>query len=455
MAIKVKTQYLGHFNMPRHCVACGGAPGLKTKTASASKSDWSGKRTTSLRLEFPLCQECAEVGKDTRFAIAIRLLGVLVSVPLCLLFTFMGSSIGQGAAVLGGVVLSLAVFLVAVWVSSLVNTRGMTPEQRERRRLVNRSVKIAGFRAPGLFSKGWILFKFENDAFGNEFSALNMGDIDLAMAGRRGISRGRLLAVLSAIALLSIAAAIVLVMRDQNASSTGASRTRQATVAATPTTRLKPTPKSPTSTRARPTTVSDSAQSGCPPGVTFVQDVTVPDGTQFSPGESFTKVWRVRSSGCSAWEAGSRWVFVSGHPLGAADGVDVPDMPLGETVDLSVAMRAPDQPGSYKSYWQMQSPDGHRFGDQAYALIVVPGQAAAPDTRPTVSIVIVNNTGGTLVLNLDGPAQYTFTLEPGSHTVQVVPGEYTYSGRACGGRFTGKSPRTISEQTTEWSWKCD
>ncbi len=212
----------------------------------------------------------------------------------------------------------------------------------------------------------------------------------------------------------------------------------------------------PTAMRTRPTALPTptATQSGCLPDAKFVQDVSVPDGTQFQPGESFTKVWRIRSSGCAAWGSGARWVFVSGDRMGAPDGIDMPDTLLGQTADLSVPMKAADQPGTYKGYWQMQGPDGRRFGDQAYVLIVVPGAQATPDTRPTVSIVIVNNTGGTLRLNLNGPAQYRFTFAPGSHTVQMVPGEYSYSGWACGGGFTGSKTMTISEQTTEWTWAC-
>ena len=209
-------------------------------------------------------------------------------------------------------------------------------------------------------------------------------------------------------------------------------------------------PMTPTPTR---TPAPTHTPTPCLPNATFVQDVAVPDGTELMPGESFTKVWRVRSSGCMPWEAGTRWVFVSGERMGAPDGVAVPDTPPGGTADIAVPMQAPTIPGTYKGYWQMQTPGGRRFGDRIYVMIVVPQPIPTPDTRPTVSILIINDTGGTLYLTLSGPAEYSFTLAPGNHYIQVMPGEYSYTGRGCGGA-PKSGTTTLSEVTADWRWWC-
>ena len=130
-------------------------------------------------------------------------------------------------------------------------------------------------------------------------------------------------------------------------------------------TQAAPTPK-PTRTPAI-TPVSRS----CPPNATYLRDVSVPDGTEFAPGEFFTKVWSIRSTGCAPWPAGTRLVFDSGDRMEAPTGVDVPETPLGSVADVSVLMFAPDTPGTYKGYWQMEAPDGTRFGDRFYLMIVV------------------------------------------------------------------------------------
>jgi hypothetical protein len=115
----------------------------------------------------------------------------------------------------------------------------------------------------------------------------------------------------------------------------------------------------------------ESISPSCPPGATFVADVTIPDGTELAPGEAFAKTWRIRSSGCAPWPAGSQLVFVSGDGMGGSGGVEVAETPLGETADITVQLTAPEDAGTYKGYWQMQAPDGTPFGDQFYVMIVV------------------------------------------------------------------------------------
>jgi len=111
--------------------------------------------------------------------------------------------------------------------------------------------------------------------------------------------------------------------------------------------------------------------SSCLPDAVFVTDVSIPDGTVFSPNEAFSKVWRIRSSGCSSWPNGTRLVFVNGNKMDGPDSVEVAETSLGSTVDVAVSLIAPVTLGTYKGYWQMQSPDGTRFGDTIYVMIVV------------------------------------------------------------------------------------
>ena len=44
----------------------------------------------------------------------------------------------------------------------------------------------------------------------------------------------------------------------------------------------------------------------------------------------------------------------------------------------------------------------------------------------TVGVRIINNTGGSLTLNLSGLAAYSFTLQPGTNSIYVIPGTYNY-----------------------------
>ena len=107
------------------------------------------------------------------------------------------------------------------------------------------------------------------------------------------------------------------------------------------------------------------------PGATFVADITVSDGAEFSPGESFSKTWRIRSTGCAPWPIGTRLVFDSGDQMGETNNVEVAETALASTRDIAIQLTAPDTVGTYKGYWQMEAPDGTRFGDRFYVMIVV------------------------------------------------------------------------------------
>ena len=60
--------------------------------------------------------------------------------------------------------------------------------------------------------------------------------------------------------------------------------------------------------------------------------------------------------------------------------------------------------------------------------------AVTPTTVCVVdsNININNNTGGKLRLNLSGPADYSFSLEPGGTSLSVCSGTYTYFAYGCG-----------------------
>jgi uncharacterized protein YraI len=49
------------------------------------------------------------------------------------------------------------------------------------------------------------------------------------------------------------------------------------------------------------------------------------------------------------------------------------------------------------------------------------------------SIVITNDTGGSVTLYLNGPASFSFNLGTGESTVSVCPGSYSYTAYGCGG----------------------
>lgn len=124
--------------------------------------------------------------------------------------------------------------------------------------------------------------------------------------------------------------------------------------------------------------------SGCTLDARFAEDITVPDNTAIEGGEAFRKTWRIRNAGTCDWEVGTQWVFASGDPLGGPASVSAPAAAAGAEVDVSVDFVAPQTPGVYRSTWQLQTPDGRRFGSLFYVKIVVPEVSSEVTELPFV-----------------------------------------------------------------------
>lgn len=120
----------------------------------------------------------------------------------------------------------------------------------------------------------------------------------------------------------------------------------------------------------------------------FVADVTIPDGTVFTPNAVFTKTWRVRNNGTCAWE-NFGLVFVGGTQMAASAIFPVPTTQPGATADLVVPMTAPSNYGNYAATWRLRNAAGQLFGTNLTVVISVPSPATAvPPTNtppPTVA----------------------------------------------------------------------
>lgn len=141
----------------------------------------------------------------------------------------------------------------------------------------------------------------------------------------------------------------------------------QAAVANPPTQAVLPTSTTAplaTSTLAVPTNTllpQATATSDCDKAE-FVTDVTVPDGTVFSPNEAFTKTWRLKNSGTCSWTPSYAVVFNSGDAMGGpASQALTSNVNPGETLDLSVSLKAPATAGDYRGYWKLRNAAGVLF----------------------------------------------------------------------------------------------
>ncbi|MHB0987444.1 MAG: NBR1-Ig-like domain-containing protein [Bellilinea sp.] len=117
-----------------------------------------------------------------------------------------------------------------------------------------------------------------------------------------------------------------------------------------------------TATQPAQATAETTPVKACDAGE-FVSDVTVPDGTSFTPGQAFTKTWRLKNTGSCTWTTSYRVVFDSGNSLGAPASFNLPtNVPPDAIVDISVQMKAPDAVKEYESNWKLQNASGVIFG---------------------------------------------------------------------------------------------
>lgn len=100
--------------------------------------------------------------------------------------------------------------------------------------------------------------------------------------------------------------------------------------------------------------------------VSFVSDLSIPDGTKIVAGTNFTKSWRLKNSGSCTWDTRYDIAYVDGTQMTSAKIWDLDKtVKPGETIDISLAMTAPVVQGNYTANFMMVNPNGVRFGTGA------------------------------------------------------------------------------------------
>jgi hypothetical protein len=114
----------------------------------------------------------------------------------------------------------------------------------------------------------------------------------------------------------------------------------------------------------------------------YVADTSAPDGTVIAPQQRFVKGWLVFNNGESAWQSGWALHLVSGKSFGAKR-IAVPLTVPCRSANVVATLRAPKQPGSYRSVWEMRDPAGHTFGEKLTLVVTVQGTGTRPTPLPT------------------------------------------------------------------------
>jgi hypothetical protein len=120
----------------------------------------------------------------------------------------------------------------------------------------------------------------------------------------------------------------------------------------------------------------------CLNNLTFVEDLTVPDGTVVGPGDEVDKRWSVQNSGTCDWGEGYRLVPLDKGVFAGPEQVALFPARIGESATLQVVLQAPAEPGAYTSRWQAESALGELFGEVVYLLVIVEPATATPEPTP-------------------------------------------------------------------------
>ncbi len=122
----------------------------------------------------------------------------------------------------------------------------------------------------------------------------------------------------------------------------------------------------------------------CENSFAFVQDLSIPDDTEFAAGQAFTKGWLLRNNGTCPWTTDYSIVFVGGDQMSAVDSIPLEQVVLpSQTLEVNIDFVAPEEAGSYRANWQVADPEGEPFGidgfiEDAFWLRIAVSEDAAP-----------------------------------------------------------------------------
>jgi len=147
-------------------------------------------------------------------------------------------------------------------------------------------------------------------------------------------------------------------------SGTGTLPDEPPTQAVPPPDTVTPEPPTPTATATVTLTPTATATSIPCDRATFISDVTVPDGSDYAPGDTFVKTWRLKNTGSCTWTSSYDLVFYSGDAMNAPAEVQLTSGTVapGGTLDVSVQLKAPNSEGTYKGFFRLRSGSGVIFG---------------------------------------------------------------------------------------------
>lgn len=127
----------------------------------------------------------------------------------------------------------------------------------------------------------------------------------------------------------------------------------------------------PTPTLSPVQIATQTFEAQCQDSLSFLQDVTIPDGTTIEAGASIDKQWEVKNSGTCNWGEGYTIRLIGGSDMGVESELNLFPARANTTTTIRIEFFAPSESGNYRSAWQAFNPQGVAFGDTFYIDIIV------------------------------------------------------------------------------------
>jgi len=177
-----------------------------------------------------------------------------------------------------------------------------------------------------------------------------------------------------------------LVLKTQIYQTVEAELTRSAllTPTATVTPTITPTATlAPTTAVGSPTVAITLAPTGSANQGEFISQ-SVPDDTKVNPGSTFTMTWTIKNVGTTTWSTSYLIRFYAGETFGTKSSQPMPKtVAPGETVDITMSLKAPTAAGTYEGTWVLTDTTGINF--RPFNLRIVVGNATATPTTPATA----------------------------------------------------------------------
>ncbi|MBI9051363.1 MAG: peptidoglycan-binding protein [Anaerolineaceae bacterium] len=138
----------------------------------------------------------------------------------------------------------------------------------------------------------------------------------------------------------------------------------------------------------------------------FVSDVNYPDDSVIIAGSQFVKTWSLKNVGTCAWTSSYSVIFVSGDQMGAAASTQLTTggVSPGGIINVSVSFTAPQEAGTYLSYFKLADGSNTPFGIGANAANAFWVQIVSEESGSSGSQVQVPSVNFSRTLKVTSPS---------------------------------------------------